>query len=210
MYYANDRAMDLPTDEADVELLLQRLARGDKLAFWAIWMRYREEFFSFCLHWMGGNREDAEDALSSACLKALQHLPDYAEDIVNVKGWLIRLLHNHCMSIRQTLRRHDDIMQKISTLSSPTPEWHSIGGESPEEVVSRQEILQDVHHAIGNLPPRLHDTAKLRLVRDLSYREIATQLNLSPENARKRMEQARTLLRLSLGKTALASMASDA
>ena len=206
--YANGRAMDIPADEADGQLLLQRLARGDKLAFWAIWMPYREEFFSLCLHWMGGNREDAEDALSSASLKALKYLPDYAEEMVNVKSWLIRLLHNHCMSIRQALRRHDHIMQTITTRPNPKPEWHHSVDESPEEVVSRQEILQDIHCAIGNLPPRLHETAKLRLVRDLSYREIAIQLNLSPENARKRMEQARTLLRLSLVGTALASMTS--
>ena len=206
--YANDRAMDIPADEADEQLLLQRLAQGDQLAFWAIWMPYQEEFFSRCLHWMRGNREDAEDALSSACLRAYKHLPAYAEDIVNVKGWLIRLLHNHCMSIRQTSRRHDHIMQMISTRPHPRPEWHPVIGESPEEVVSRHEILQDIHHAIGNLPPRLHDTAQLRLVRDLSYRDIATQLNLSSENARKRMEQARSLLRTSLAGTGLANLVS--
>lgn len=208
--YANDSAMDVPADEADEQLLLQRLAQGDRLAFWSIWMPYQEEFFARCLHWMGGNREDAEDALSSACLRAWKYLPVYAKDVVNVKGWLMCLLHNHCVNIRQTRRRHDYIRLKISVLSHLQPAWHPIVCESPEEVVSRQEILQNIHGAIGNLPPRLYETAKLRLIRDLSYREIATQLNLSPENARKRMEQARCLLRTSLGGTALASTASKA
>jgi RNA polymerase sigma-70 factor (ECF subfamily) len=135
-------------------------------------------------------------------------LPAYAKDVVNVKGWLMQLLHNHCMNIRQSLRRRDHMMQKISILSHLQPEWHPMVGESPEEVVSRQEILQNVHGAIGNLPPRLYETAQLRLVGDLSYREIATRLDLSPENARKRMEQARCLLRTSLVGTALVSTAS--
>jgi RNA polymerase sigma-70 factor (ECF subfamily) len=206
--YANDRGIDIPADEADEQLLLQRLAQGDRLAFWGIWMSYQEEFFSRCLHWMGGNRAEAEDALSSACLRAWKYLPAYAKDVVNVKGWLIQLLHNHCMNIRQSLRRRDHMMQKISILSHLQPEWHPMVGESPEEVVSRQEILQNVHGAIGNLPPRLYETAQLRLVGDLSYREIATRLDLSPENARKRMEQARCLLRTSLVGTALVSTAS--
>jgi RNA polymerase sigma factor (sigma-70 family) len=125
------------------------------------------------------------------------------KDVVNVQGWLRCLLHNHCVNIRQIRRRHDHIRLKISVLSHLQPEGHPIVCESPEEVVSRQEILQNIHGAIGNLPPRLYETAKLRLIRDLSYREIATQLNLSPENTRKRMEQARCLLRTSLGELPL-------
>lgn len=199
--YANDRVRDIPADEADEQCLLQRLAQGDELAFWAIWMRYREEFFSRCLRWMGGNREEAEDALSSASLRALKYLSAHAQEIINVKGWLIRLLYNHCMTIRKTRKQHDHIMQNISTRANPKPAWQAIVCESAEEMASRQQILQDVHYAIGNLPPHLHDTAELRLVCGLSYREIATQLNLSPENARKRMQQARSILQTSLVET---------
>ena len=205
---ANDRMRDIPADEADTPFLLQRIAQGDSLAFWAIWMLYWEELFSRCLRWMGGNREEAEDALSSASLKACKYLSAHAQDIVNVKGWLIRLLHNHCMSIQRTRKQHDHIMQKISTLPQPKPAWQPVVCESPEEIASRQQILQDVHYAIGTLPPHLHDTAELRLVCGLSYHDIANQLNLSPENARKRMQQARSILRTSLLETAMGTKAS--
>lgn len=205
---ANARVGDLPADETDEQFLLRRLAQGDKLAFWRIWMRYREDFFSRCFRWMGGSREEAEDALSSASLKAWKYLSAHAEEIVNVKGWLLRLLYNHCMSLRKTRKQHDDIMQTISAHSDPTAEWHPSVCESPEEVTSRQEVLQDVYYAIGNLPPRLYETAELRLVCGLSYREIATKLNLSPANARKRVQQARSILRTSLVESALATKAS--
>ena len=55
-------------------------------------------------------------------------------------------------------------------------------------------MLQGIRRAIGDLPPRLHQTVELRLLRGLSYREIAVQLNVSPANARKRVQQGRTML----------------
>ena len=203
----DDRVTDIPADDADEQALLQRLAQGDQLAFWAIWTPYRKDLFAYCLRWMGGNREEAEDALSSACLKAWEHLPAHAQDIVNVKAWLFRLLRNHCIDIRRALKRHEHVRQKMHTLPNTRPAWQSCACDSPEDVVSRQELLQDVRYAIDDLPLGLHATTELRLVRDLSYREIATQLNLSTENARKRAQQARSILRMALAETALATLA---
>ena len=61
----------------------------------------------------------------------------------------------------------------------------------------QQELLQDVRHAIDNLPPALHQIVELRFGRDMSYSEISVQFNLSPENTRKRVQQARSILRAS-------------
>ena len=194
----DDRVTDIPADEADEQVLLQRLAQGDQIAFWAIWTLYRKDLFAYCLRWMGGNREEAEDALSSASLKAWKYLPAHAQDIVNVKAWLLCLLRNHCIDIRRALKRHEHVTQKMHTLPNARLAWQPFECDSPEDVVSRQEFLQDVRYAIDDLPPRLHETAEFRLVRDLSYREIATQLNLSTENARKRAQQARSILRIAL------------
>jgi RNA polymerase sigma factor (sigma-70 family) len=194
----DDRVTDIPADEADEQVLLQRLAQGDQIAFWAIWTLYRKDLFAYCLRWMGGNREEAEDALSSASLKAWKYLPAHAQDIVNVKAWLLFLLRNHCIDMRRALKRHEQVTQKMRTLPNARLAWQPFECGSPEDVVSRQEFLQDVRYAIDDLPLRLHETAEFRLVRNLSYREIATQLNLSTENARKRVQQARSILRMAL------------
>lgn len=201
----DERVTDIPEDEADEQAILHRLAQGDSMAFWAIWMPYQKNLFAHCLHWMGGNREEAEDALSSACLKAWHHLPAYAQDIVNVRAWLLRLLHNHCIDIQRARQRHEHVVQRMHALPHVRSAWQSVACVSPEDVVSRQEILQDVRSAIDDLPPSLHATIDLHLVRDLSYREIATQLNLSTENARKRAQQARAMLRTALAETVLAT-----
>lgn len=189
---------DIPADEADEQVLLRRLARGDRIAFWTIWTLYRKDLFIYCLRCMGGNREEAEDALSSASLKAWKHLPAHAQDIINVKAWLLRLLRNHCIDMQRARLRQERVAQKMHLLPNAWPARQRFACDSPEDVVSRQELLQDVRYAIDGLPPGLHETTELRLIRDLSYREIAAQLNLSTENARKRAQQARSILRMAL------------
>ena len=191
---AKNRGEAIAADDADEQALLERLAQGDKMAFWVIWMRYRQEFYAHCLSWMGGDREEAEDALSSASLRALKYLAVHAPNIVNIKAWLLRLLYNHCMSIRRAAKRRDQLLQKADAFAEPGPEWRDTAGKSPEEIVSRREMLLGIRRAIGDLPPRLHQTVELRLLRDLSYREIAVRLNVSPANARKRVQQGRLML----------------
>lgn len=96
--------MEIKADGED--WVLKHLAQGDSSAFWILWMRYHGDLYNYCLRWMGGNREDAEDALSRASIKAWNALPKYADKITNPKGWLIRLTHNLCVDLhREKARR---------------------------------------------------------------------------------------------------------
>lgn len=49
--------------------------------------------------------------------------------------------------------------------------------------------------AIEELPPRLRETFILHVQEELSYLEIAEKLNISNPNVRKRISQARSILR---------------
>ena len=196
--HASDGMIDCSVDDADEQILLQRLVQGDRLVFWAIWELYQKELFIYCLRWMGGNREEAEDALSAASIKAWQHLPRYAQENINVKAWLLKLLHNHCIDMIRSFKRQNQLVHKIGILSQSSPARHLMVRESPEDVINREDVLQGIRHAIDDLPQNLQATAELRLVCGWSYNEIATQLKISPENARKRAQQARAILQTSL------------
>lgn len=47
--------------------LLQRLAWGDREAFWSLWLPYRPYLHTCCRNWMG-NAIEAEEALSQVQL----------------------------------------------------------------------------------------------------------------------------------------------
>ena len=61
-------------EDAAARVLLDRLAEGQTPAFWELWAIYRPHLYHICLSHMGGVREDAEDALSRAMLRALDTL----------------------------------------------------------------------------------------------------------------------------------------
>jgi RNA polymerase sigma-70 factor (ECF subfamily) len=53
------------------ERLAQRAANGDRRAFEAIYKRYHQDLYRFCLA-MVGNPQDAQDALQNAMVKVLR------------------------------------------------------------------------------------------------------------------------------------------
>jgi RNA polymerase sigma factor (sigma-70 family) len=183
------------TRQKEEQKLLQCLAQGEAIAFWTLWERYRQDLlYPCCLRWMGGNHADAEDALSSASLKAWQGLAAGAHEIANVKAWLLRLLHNLCMDMR---RSHDgrSAMQLVDTGTAAGAEEALVPvQESAEAAALRREMELCIHRAIENLPPRLRAVSRLNLLYGMPSGDIAVQLNLSPDNVRKRLQQARAIL----------------
>lgn len=182
-------------------LLLHRMASGEAEAFWSLWEPYRHTVLArCCLRWMGGSPEDAEDALSSASLKAYQSLPSCAHEIVNVKAWLIRLLFTHCMNLHRGKRSH---LRRVRIAADPAvaangsrlTDHRTRVQESTEDMMLRRELRVHLRRNVYALPPRLRDPLILYFFHGMSQRAIATYLNLSPANVRKRLQQARDRLR---------------
>ena len=188
-------ANDLTARQEAERQYLQRLAQGDRTAFWELWRQYQDDILFRCsLRWMRGDYEDAEDALSAASIKAYKGLQTSPDEIANVKGWLLRLLRNHCIDVGRERERRLRVMQLVEDIDRGF-ETATTKQQSVEDVVSRCEIAHHIIQAIDDLPGRLREPARLRFLSEMPHRDIALQLNLSPENVRKRLQQARALLR---------------
>jgi RNA polymerase sigma-70 factor (ECF subfamily) len=144
---------------------------------------------------MSGNRADAEDALSSAGIKASQYLATHPHEITNIKAWLTKLLFNHCMNLRKTNQRGHryvplafatDRLDDVSTGPVQAP---------PEEAALRHEMQMYVRGNVNQLPPSLREPLVLYFFENMSQREVAAYLNLSYEVVRKRLQLARAILR---------------
>jgi RNA polymerase sigma factor (sigma-70 family) len=185
--------------QEEEQKLLQCLAQGEAIAFWTLWERYRQDLlYPCCLRWMGGDRADAEDALSSASLKAWQGLAAGAHEIANVKAWLLRLLYNLCMDMRKSYDRRNAIQHVDTGTGAGAEEALVPVQESAEAAALRREMELRIHRAIDNLPPRLRAVSRLNLLYGMPSRDIAVQLNLGSDNVRKRLQQARTILQKQL------------
>ena len=154
------------------QMLLHRIAQGDTAAFWTLWERSTStNLSSHCLRWMGGNREDAEDALSSASVRALQYLPLHAHKIKNVKAWLTRLLYNHCMTLQKARRRHLHYLQSTERVENAAERALRSPQMPAEEALLLDERSRYIRHGIQTLPPRLREPAILYFYGDMSQQD---------------------------------------
>lgn len=177
----------LPGDEEKLEQL-----------FWQQWEMYRDYLYRCCMKWMAGNVIDAEDAMSQAMLKAWEKMPKHAIKIANFKYWLTKLTHNLCVDIHRQRSREAKRFEDIDALASLNKEKLISFCETPENTMDTREKRIVIRRAIANLPTRLRETFILHFYEEMSYPEIAQQQDISHENVRKRISQARVILRKDL------------
>jgi RNA polymerase sigma-70 factor (ECF subfamily) len=143
---------------------------------------------------MNGAQFDAADAVSRSMLVAHAKLPAYATHIENLEAWLTRLTCNICLDMHRERQR---AMQGRVSLDESVPinDPALSCGHSPEDDYLACEVRKIVGLAIGELPAALRDAAHLRFVQETSYPVMARMLSITVENARKRVQQARAILR---------------
>lgn len=180
--------------DEETHRLLRHLAEGNFAAFCEIWERCQPYLFRLCLRQMNGMRDKAEDALSRAMLTAWDRLPRHAHKIRDVKAWLGQLTFNLCTDIQREHRRQTMVFEYIDDVSLHPQELVS-SVKNPEELLAQRELCSYLRYLISELPLKLHDPFMLRFMQEMSYVDISTQLDLSTENIRKRIQQARTILR---------------
>lgn len=138
--------------------LLDRLLLGDVRALEELVERYQIPVYRLAYR-MTGNRADAEDIAQEAFVRAFRSLPGFRR-ASSLKTWLFRIAINLALDHR---RRHDAAGQ-------PTLEWADAPAST--DPVEEREHQEALHEAIAGLPPVQRATVTLRIVHDLSLKEI--------------------------------------
>ncbi len=190
-------AQEMPVEEALGEEAA--IAAEAKLAveqqFWELWLTHQDQLRKQCMHMMSGNLADAEDALSSAMLRASQKFVEYSGSIMNEKAWLSKLVHNVC--IDQFRQRKRTYYQALEGEASEQVEEAMFSGPqpSPEEVALGREQVATLEACLEKLSNNLRVPLMLRCVEGWSYPDIAAELDLRADTVRKRVQLARDFLR---------------
>jgi RNA polymerase sigma factor (sigma-70 family) len=163
------------------ERLVQRAAGGEEHAFAAIFDRYHQPLYRYCLA-IVGDSQDAQDALQNTMLKVLRALPGEAREI-KLKPWLYRIAHNESIDL---LRRRRDTRELGAELVAPGP--------PPAEELSVRERLRQLLSDLDELPERQRGALVMRELAGLDFDGIATALGTSPAVARQTLYEARLSL----------------
>ncbi|NEP53526.1 MAG: RNA polymerase sigma factor, partial [Moorea sp. SIO3C2] len=144
--------------------------------------------------WMGGDRTNAEEALSLARIKAWEKLPHYAEKITNPKAWLTKMTHNLCVDLHR--KRHKSAMGMESIEEMAVGEHQTLASSqySPESAILRRELKMYICREIKALSPQLREPFVLHFYQDIPYPDIAKKLAISVDSVYKRIQKGRAIM----------------
>jgi RNA polymerase sigma-70 factor (ECF subfamily) len=185
--------LEAPVDD-ELELVT-RARTGDTASFSALLRRYEGKIFRLAMN-ITQNREDAEDVLQEAFLKAYEHL-DQFQGNSRFYTWIVRIAVNQAlMKLRK--RRSDravSLDEQIDTGEDTVVREIAAWDPDPEERFSREELHEILTGAIDDLAPIYRTVFTLRDVDGLSTEETAEALDLSIPAVKSRLLRARLQLR---------------
>jgi len=172
------------TDAAVVE----RVLAGDAEAFAILVDRYYDRFARYAVH-MVGNREDAEEALQDAFVRAYRSLGQY-EERERFAGWLFRILVNQCRTVVAGRRRRE------RTFPDVDPGELTLVDTLVDAGGSEQHDLRDrLERALAQLPPDQREAVVLKYAEDLSYEDMAAVTGAGVSALKMRVKRAFVRLR---------------
>lgn len=164
------------------ERLTRRAVGGDQRAFAAIFRRYHQELYRFCLA-IVASPDDAQEALQNTMAKVLRALPGEARKI-ELKPWLYRIAHNESIDL---LRRRRETRELDVEQIAP--------GYGLAEDVATRERLRRLLDDLQELPERQREVLVMRELSGFEFAEIGTALGTSGAVARQTLYEARQSLR---------------
>ncbi len=185
------------------ELALVRSAKAaDVNAFEELVRRYDRNVFRIANH-ITQNREDAEDVVQDAFLKAYQNLERFQEQS-KFYTWLVRIAVNEALMRLRKRRtgtgRTVSIDEDIETEDDAIPREIADWSPNPEQMYNQAELKDILSRNIQGLPASFRTVFVLRDVEGLSTEETAEALQLSVPAVKSRLLRARLQLRERLNK----------
>jgi len=183
----------------DLELV-HASKNGDVAAFEQLVARYDRKLLRIAQN-VTHNREDAQDAVQEAFLKAFQNLDQFREES-QFSTWLIRITVNQSlMKLRkQHATREMSLDEKFQGDGDMPPMEVTDWTPNPEQLYWASELREILIKALQELRPILRAVFVLRDIEGLSTDQTAEVLNLSQTAVKARLWRARSELRESLNK----------
>jgi RNA polymerase sigma-70 factor, ECF subfamily len=131
-----------------------------------------------------GNREDAEEAIQDAFLRAFKALGDY-EDRERFSAWLTRILVNQCRTVLARTKRRDALFAELDPRR-----LDFIVAAVPDE-----GAWADLENVLGQLPAEQREAIVLRYADDLTYEEMSRITGAGESALKMRVQRAFARLR---------------
>lgn len=173
--------------------LVSKAREGDQKAYADLMHRYKDSIYFMALK-MVNNKEDAMDLTVETFAKAFEKLDKYQPEFA-FSTWLFRVGTNNCIDfIRKKKLNTTSISGMVDDDGDERPLQIKADSLNPEEASMKKEQSQTLKVLIDSLPQRYRNLIVLRYFDELSYEEIAEQLDLPLGTVKAQLFRARYLL----------------
>ena len=184
-------------------VLVERAKGGDLDAFRSLVEKYQARAHSIAMGVIS-NRDDAEDIVQDAFLKAYRNLASFRGQS-SFYTWFYRIVFNLAIDLsRKRYRRSESSLGDDGTLDALNLHSSEDSGNllgsvpTPDQVLNRNDIAAGIRKAIEGLSAEHRAVIVLREIEGLSYTEISEVVGCSKGTVMSRLHHARKRLQRSL------------
>jgi RNA polymerase sigma-70 factor (ECF subfamily) len=138
--------------------------------------------------WLVRNNHDAEDVVQESFLKAFKALDTFRGG--DARSWLLSIVRNTAMNFVRGRKPDLAIVDQPTEPADRQPD--------PEQGLLEQSRREQVRQAISRLEPEFREALVLREIEGLSYKEIASVLDIPAGTVMSRLSRARQRLLVDL------------
>jgi len=178
----------------DFALIDRAIGDGDEKAFAELMERYKKPVYHMILK-MVRNVDDAEDLTIEAFAKAFKNLHKFKKDFT-FSTWLFRIATNNTIDF---IRK-----KKLETFSLNTSFTDDSGDSvnidvedqnlTPDEETIKTQKIELVRMFVDKLPAKYQRLVRLRYFDELSYEEIAREIEAPLGTVKAQLHRARELM----------------
>ncbi len=179
----------------DYKLVQLALNDGDQNAYAELMHHYRDSLY-FMLLKMTNDATDADDLTIEAFGKAFKNLHQYTPEYA-FSTWLFKIASNNCIDFIRKKKRNTFSLDKSLFDGEDGDEMSNKLASNtldPEENYIKKQKIKLMRQVVEKLKPHYRKLIELRYFQELSYEEIATELNLPLGTVKAQLFRAREFL----------------
>jgi RNA polymerase sigma-70 factor (ECF subfamily) len=168
-------------------VLVERYLSGSEISLEILISRHQSRIFNF-INSKVQNRDTAEDIFQDTFIKVIRTLKggQYNEE-GKFLPWVMRISHNLVIDF---FRKNNRMPKVKNTEEFDIFQFISDSSLNAEHTMVQDQIVKDLQKLVHELPEDQKEVLIMRLYRDMSFKEIAKNTNVSINTALGRMRYA--------------------
>ena len=178
-----------PAPTEAIDTLIASCLGGDQTAWEEIVRQHRRKVFNIAYKFTG-RHDEAEDLTQDVFLKIFKSLHTF-DRRANFQTWLVSVSRNLCIDHYRSVRKERETIDRDVDAGELTP---AAPGQNAYQALEQADRVELLRKAMAELPESLRRAVIMHDLKELSYQEIADQLNLPEGTVKSRINRGRTEL----------------